>query len=559
MEFKNMTKLIFCFGFVFFVFYTIFNSQWLVSKLPNQRYSQDDLSANSLIEKKFPTKKRTRKEVLQEMLSNGWLDKNYSEWFVSPEGNSTGSGKINSPMDLTTAFSGKNNRLLIKPGDIVWLRGGTYKGSFTVKIGGNSKRPIHFRQYPGERAILDKSSANRKVGTLNVRNSYLWFWDFEVSNSFSDRKRLDSDGKLKPWRGSGINVWAANTKYINLVVRDNGHGFGVWNEEGNTEIYGCLIFNNGNNKKEHGIYAHNKTGKHLIENNIIFNNAGYGLHIYANSSKRSISGFDIDKNILFENGSLMNEDQVADQILVGGVKGAPASRIKLRGNVVYTNPLAKSGQSRGIRLGYKHKENDDVTLQENLIVGKIPLKIFWWKSIKACRNRIISSGRNIEIKTPLNFNSSNYKFAQNSIISNGKKNKYFVLNGKKTSFDNWHSQINNGNCNQMFTSNVVNNNSLRVVINRNKYDKTIAFVTIYNSKKLKNASIDLSNFLENGKKFSVFDAQNYFGEPVLKDVYDGNPIRLPLLNNKITLPIGKTEQNPVHTGTEFSVFTVQKN
>lgn len=558
MKHKNMAKLIFYFCIVPLIFFAGFNLNRLSSNNQSPVGRQDYDSTSLLDGENYLQNNRTRKEVLLEMRTNGWLDGNYSEWFVSPQGVPSGSGKIDSPVDLETAFVGGNKSLLIKPGDVVWLRGGIYRGSYTVKIGGTSERPIHIRQYPGERAILDKSSASRKVGALNVRSSYVWFWDFEVANSFRDRQRLDSDGRLNPWRGSGINVWAANTKYINLVIHDNGHGIGVWNEDGDVEIYGCLIFNNGNNKKEHGIYAHNKTGTHRIANNIVFNNSGYGLHIYADSVKRSINGFDIENNTIFENGSLMNEDQVADQILVGGVEGVPAGRIRLLGNVVYTNPEAKSGKSRGIRLGYRHQKNSDVKLLDNLVIGKIPLKILWWDSVEACRNTIISLGRSIEIKTPANLDYSNYTFAQNTVLSNGKTDRYFVLNGEKTLFDQWHRQINYGVCHRTFGSDVTSDSSQRVFVNQNKYDKTRAYVTIYNGDRIGDVSVDLSGFLEEGKMFDVWDVQNYFGEPVLSGVYDGKPIQLPLAGEKMTPPIGETEQIPVHTGIDFSVFVVQK-
>ena len=62
------------------------------------------------------------------------------------------------------------------------------------------------------------------------------------------------------------------------------------------------------------------------------NGAGYGFHIYANSPKSSLSGFQIEGNAIFSNGALTLDDQVADQVLVGGVSGVPAERITLRQN-----------------------------------------------------------------------------------------------------------------------------------------------------------------------------------------------------------------------------------
>jgi hypothetical protein len=550
MGYKNMTYLLLIFG----VGLTILGGLTVNCSTP--QLLSDGLSNRS--NPGYAGVERSRKSILKEMSDNGWLSNRYSEWFVSPNGSVSGTGKIDSPGALEAVLFGGDTGFSVEPGDIIWLRGGVYRGSYTIKIGGSSQRPIHIRQYPGERAILDKSNAGRKLGTLNVRSSFVWFWDFEVANSFANRNRLDPKGKLSPWRGSGVNVWAPHTKYINLIVRDNGHGFGVWNEEGETEIYGCLIFNNGNNKKEHGVYAHNRNGRHRIANNIIFNNSGYGLHIYANSVKRSISGFDIDNNTIFENGSLMNEDQVADQILVGGVEGVPARRIRLRGNVVYTDPEATSGKSRGIRLGFRHKGNLDVTLHGNLVVGRVPLRILWWNSVEACGNTIVSTGKGIEIRTRENADFSKYKFAKNHILSNGEKDRYLTLDSEKTTFDQWYRKIDHGDCGSPLISGASSRNLQRIFVSRNRYDSTRANVTIYDRNWTGNATVDLKGFLKRGESFSVVDAQNYFGEPVLTGMYDGKPVRLPLAAGKTTRPLGRTEQIPNHTGKEFSVYVVRK-
>ncbi len=94
--------------------------------------------------------------------------------------------------------------------------------------------------------------------------------------------------------------------------------------------------------------------------------------------------------------------------------------------------------------------------------------------------------------------------------------------------------------------------------NQNKYDQTLQYITVYNGGKIREASIDLGAFLDKGTKFEISDAQNYFGEPVMRGVYNGKPIRLPLAGKKVSTPIGETEQNPVHTSPELSVFVVRK-
>lgn len=515
------------------------DSVYTANQRKNVKYQKTGLSAS---------------QIISEMQANGWLKKDFSQHFVAPQGKASAEGTIDSPIDLQTALKGGNNSK-IKAGDLVWLRGGTYQGSFTVTVKGKANAPIHFRQYLGERAVLDKSAASRQQAALNVRSPYVWFWDFEITNSFPNRRRLNPEGKVKPWRGSGINVWAANTKYINLIIHDNGHGFGLWNEEGGTEIYGCLIFNNGNNKKEHGIYGHNKTGTQTIAKNLIFNNAGYGLHIYANSMKSSSNGFDIKNNTVFNNGSLMFEDQVADQILVGSVRGVSSERILLDGNIVYNFPDAPTSKNRGIRLGYRDQENKDVKVLNNFIVSKVPLKILWWKSVQARGNTIITSGKSVEIKTPAKADISSYQFAANVYLNTKTNNPVFIFNENKINFDEWQRKMKFDSA----SSNALQVNlNPRIFINLNKYDNSRADVTIYNHNKSKNVSLDLNNFLTRGETFEIRNAQDYFGQPVLSGTYNGLPLQISLKSKNVTAPIGKTEMTPPHTEEDFAVFVVKK-
>lgn len=479
------------------------------------------------------------------------------QWYAAPNGRSSANGSIEAPWDIATALAGGTAQQKVRPGDVIWLRGGTYTGIFTSTVEGAPELPVHVRQYMGERAILDKKSAVREKGTLNVRGANVWFWDFEIANSFPERGRLDPGGEMDPWRGSGVNVWAPNTKYINLVIRDNGHGFGLWNEEGGTEIYGCIVFNNGNNKKEHGVYGHNKTGTQYIRDNIIFNSAGYGLHIYANSAKRSLNGFQIEGNAVFNNGSLMNEDQVADQILVGGVRGVPAERIVLRENYIYNRPESPTSKNRGVRLGYEDENNRDVALLDNYIVSNVPLKIQWWNSVEARGNTIRSSGTGVEIKTPPGKTASGYKLESNIYWNPKMKSSVFIVNGEKSNFASWQQT---GFDRRGFSDKSVpsDRSGTRIFVRPNKYEKGRANIIVYNWNLDDRVPVDLKGVLQPGDKFEVLDAQNFLGSPVLTGTYHGNPIILPMDLEKTTQPTGSVEQVPPHTSAEFGVFVVKK-
>ena len=168
--------------------------------------------------------------------------------------------------DLATAL-GQPNR--VQPGDTLWLRGGTYRGSFSSSLSGTPTAPIVVRQFGTERATID--------GHLDINGADAIFWGFEVTSS--DPAPPDREG---------VSVFGARIRCINMVSHDNGgNGFGVWEGAVDAEIYGGIVYNNGRQREHagfaHGIYAQNRTGAKQFVDNVLFNQLGYGFHIYGES------------------------------------------------------------------------------------------------------------------------------------------------------------------------------------------------------------------------------------------------------------------------------------
>ncbi len=92
------------------------------------------------------------------------------EFYVSPNGRPAGDGTASRPWDLATALSGSKG---IRPGDTIWLRGGTYAGTYRSRLTGTAQDPVLVRQYPGERAVIDGGNSNGN-GILVVSGSYTW-------------------------------------------------------------------------------------------------------------------------------------------------------------------------------------------------------------------------------------------------------------------------------------------------------------------------------------------------------------------------------------------------
>ena len=88
-------------------------------------------------------------------------------------------------------------------------------------------------------------------------------------------------------------------RLINLIVHDDGQGFGFWTTTVDSEIYGSLVYNNGwlgpDRGHGHAIYTQNLDGTKRIYDNILFNQFSYGIHAYTEGG--SIQGFDIAGNL----------------------------------------------------------------------------------------------------------------------------------------------------------------------------------------------------------------------------------------------------------------------
>ena len=69
-----------------------------------------------------------------------------AEFYVSPTGSAAGDGSEKHPVDLRTALSGSSPA---NPGDTIWVRGGTYFGTFDSVLHGNASAPIIVRAQPG--------------------------------------------------------------------------------------------------------------------------------------------------------------------------------------------------------------------------------------------------------------------------------------------------------------------------------------------------------------------------------------------------------------------------
>lgn len=453
-----------------------------------------------------------------------------------PYGTSGGTGTTDSPWDLATALAGGHGNR-IQPGDTVWIRGGTYVGSFETSLNGTPAAPIYFRQYPGERATID--------GSLAAGGSSLVFWGFEIMQSHPTAV-VD-------------RVLEANTadgKFINLILHDAGFsGVSMGADKGaGVELYGSIIYNNGfRDNIDHGIYAHNATtGTKHITGNVVFNNFARGIQVY-NDAGTALQNVSVVGNIAFNNGTIATGSSRVNVLISGPtvISGMVATD-----NLLYFSPGIDGVQ---FRLGnYDTSDsalyNKGIALENNYTVGgELGIEMqYQWASATVRNNVLIGDGGTSVVRTG-GPTPGIYDWSGNTYYRDPAATAW-QQNDTAYTFDGWKTVTGLGASDAATPGTPV---ATQVIVRPNAYEAGRGFVVIYNFAHQDPVSVDLSSVLAPGQHYEIRNVQNVFGAPVASGTYTGALVAIPMGGVAPPRPIGRTSpaQAP-KTGPDFDVFLV---
>lgn len=460
-----------------------------------------------------------------------------SGFYVSPSGSPSGDGSMSAPWDLQTAL---DHPEAVHPGDTIWLRGGTYAGRYASSLTGTAEKPIIVRQYPGERATIDGRSEEHGFVTLG---SHTWFWGFEVMGS----------------GGHAILVYnSVAARLINLVVHDgllSGIGSPTWLGARQTQIHGCIVYNNGHAYNlDHGLYVQNDvaTGTVHLTDNIVFNNWAMGIHVYAKVDPRgeAISGFVIEGNVAFHNGSISVPVNRGNQILIGGA--IPASKIVARNNYTYGNEAAPPDPGRlAFSIGHVWgPENDDVVVENNYIVGG--LYVGQWASALVRGNLVYGYDGPMVATEP---SASGHTWDTNRFYGDSRLPMWMRVSNAPAGFATWKAQTGFRNPGRYAGSAAPPN---RVAVRPNKYEAGRANIIVYNWEQRSTVSVDVSSVLNVGDRYVVQNVQDFYGPPAASGRYDGSALQVPMAGVTPPAPIGRAYTPAPVTGPTFNVFVLMK-
>ena len=430
----------------------------------------------------------------------------HAGYHVATNGTSGGDGSAANPWSLSTGLAGGNGK--VAAGDTVWIHGGTYTGSFRETVSGQAGKAIVFRQYPGERAVIDGAGTpGGAQSVFYVGGQYTEFWDFEITNSDGGRTTTSLANNVRP---NVVANYASHTKYINMVVHDGGVAF--YNEPayGDVEIAGCLIYNNGWQSTDrghgHALYLKSDGGQVIARDNVIFNQFGYGVHLYSNAGSGANSNIHMLNNVAFNNGTLATNSTSAN-ILMGGEN--PSTGDEFSGNMTYYTP-GKGGT--GVQMGYQSTQNGSLTLTNNYFEGgSTVMSVGYWSSLSMSGNTLIGT-------SSLTSNSGGASLSSGLSLFNS-------LPG-----------------------------ATKVFVHANPHQAGRANIVVYNWAGQGSVSVDLSGVVPAGVRYEIRNAQNFYGAPVATGT-GGGSVTLPMSAVAAPSVVGMGSIAP-STGSEFQVFVV---
>jgi hypothetical protein len=249
-------------------------------------------------------------------------------YYVAKNGSDSNDGRsVGAPF----ATFGKADSV-VRPGQRVQVRGGTYTTNVTLKTSGTASQPITWEPYPGEHVIIDGSGIPPALSstspwsatphTVRIGGAYLVIKGFEVRNS----------------PNSSFMVWGTHHVTIDGVEAHDGYlvGIAFW------ESHDCIVQNSS--VHDNYDYAHGggnadgihfntaggtPVGNHVIRNNELYNNSDDGLDTWQQTGNL------VEYNVAHHNGA--GDGGNGNGFKLGGNDRGGGNTVRL--NVSYSNSM----------------------------------------------------------------------------------------------------------------------------------------------------------------------------------------------------------------------------
>jgi Cohesin domain/Dockerin type I domain len=393
--------------------------------------------------------------------------------------------------------------------------------------------------------------AGSQLASVGSNSTYR---DLEIKNS-DPLRNWQTDG-AEGLRGSGIFNTGIGNKFINLVVHDNLSGIFSGSASSNTEIYGCLSYNNGMDDpiadppgKGHGMYLENAAGFLKVYDNIVLNNYNNGTQLYGRSAT-SVGG-DLEGNVFANSGApLAGVPGMRNRNLILGTETQRIPDILVEDNYLF-HPHNVLGYNTA--FGYGEGIDDGHVLNNCFIGGSVGLEITGASHVTVSGNKFYttnSQGVNIQAREwPYTIDNNSYYAVQSTAREFGDMTLLQTL-----IFSAW--KLTTGfDATSTITSSPMPDT---VIVRPNAYQTGRANIIVYTSSGASSMPVNLSQAnLTSGQSYVIQNAFNYPGAPIASGVF--NPalptINLPLSGGStlVATPLASA-YTPATTLPQFGAF-----
>jgi parallel beta-helix repeat protein len=285
-------------------------------------------------------------------------------YYVALDGDDSNSGTETDPFKAI----GRAVRVLT-PGDTLYVREGTYRESLMdiIPSGTSWDAPVTVAAFPGEAVTIQPDRGSDRVLHFQGADTHYII----VDGFILDAVNVSYDA-IKITYGNDPYTDEAHSIRIKNSEIKNGPSNGLLVTADGNEFINLRVHDNGMNLHEHGIYI--ASADNLIEECEIYNNAGWGVHVYDEGANKGKVSDNIVRNSKIHNNG---ESGTGQGIVLGSGSGNKAYNNEVWENIdggigidygasnteVYDNEVYRNGEC-GICIGSGSSgaliENNDV-------------------------------------------------------------------------------------------------------------------------------------------------------------------------------------------------------
>jgi hypothetical protein len=204
-------------------------------------------------------------------------------------------------------------------------------------------------------------------------------------------------------------------------------------------------------------------------------------------------------------------------------------------------------------MGYGDTLSRDLRFTNNYMVGgDRVLTLHQWEDATVMQNILV--GENLLGNLPMSSaaDAAAYQWNSNTYHDTGDGSSFY-LRDDLIDFAEWRQNTGADTSSQFSTERPT---ETVVFVRPNQYEAGRAHIVVYNWASSDTVSVDVSQVLDNGNAYAVYNVQDYYGAPVASGTYNGEPLSLPLEGIPPPQPVGGGAAAAPMTGPEFDVFVI---